>query len=133
MSRSQFCRAKRPVLDNWSEIPIDLDAAGAWADARPGELSTGIRTRYTPGFDIDIRDESVAIQVEQALLNMISNGGTILKRVGLPPKRLIPFRCGTPFKKLVATFRAPDDVVHKVEVLCDGQQFVAEGIHEDTQ
>src|SRR5262249_45803035 len=56
-----------------------------------------------------------------------------LKRVGQPPKRLIPLRCVTPFKKISATFQAPDGVVHKVEVLADGQQFVAEGIHETTQ
>src|SRR5262249_27816347 len=30
-------------------------------------------------------------------------------------------------------FKAPDGTVHKVEILADGQQFVAEGIHEDTQ
>jgi len=75
----------------------------------------------------------VADQVERALLNMIPQQGTVLKRVGLPPKRLIPFRCTAPFKKLVATFKAPDGVLHKVEVLADGQQFVAEGIHEETQ
>jgi hypothetical protein len=68
-----------------------------------------------------------------ALLNMIPQQGIVLKRVGLPPKRLIPFRCTTPFKKIAATFRAPDEVIHKVEVLADGQQFVAEGIHETTQ
>src|SRR5262245_31770351 len=92
-----------------------------------------MRTSDTPGFDIDIRDERVADEVQQALLNMISGGGTILKRVGQPPKRLIPFRCVTPFKKMSATFKASDGTVHKVEVLADGQQFVAEGIHEDTQ
>jgi len=64
---------------------------------------------------------------------MIPQQGTVLKRVGLPPKRLIPFRCVTPFKKISATFKAPDGVTHKVEVLADGQQFVAEGIHETTQ
>jgi hypothetical protein len=124
---------KRPKLAQWADIPIDLKTAGAWANDRPGELSTGIRTRHTPGFDTDIRDCEIADQVEQALLDMLPNGGPILKRVGLPPKRLIPFRCTTPFKKIAATFKAPDDVVHKVEVLADGQQFVAEGIHEDTQ
>jgi hypothetical protein len=124
---------KRPLLDNWSEIPIDLEAASAWANDRPGELSTGIRTRYTPGFDIDIYHPAVADQVQQALLNMIPQQGTILVRVGLPPKRLIPFRCATPFKKISAAFKAPDGVAHKVEVLADGQQFVAEGIHETTQ
>jgi putative DNA primase/helicase len=122
---------KRPVLDGWRDIKLDINTVSAWAD-RPGELSTGIRTQYTPGFDIDIRDQHVADQVERALLNMIPQQGTILKRIGLPPKRLIPFRCETPFKKIITTFKSPDDVVHKVEVLADGQQFVAEGIHETT-
>jgi Bifunctional DNA primase/polymerase, N-terminal len=128
---------KRPAISGWQEvritIPPDEDMITPWAETYPSALSTGIRTRYTPGFDIDIRDQNVADQVEQALLNMIPQQGTVLKRVGLPPKRLIPFRCATPFKKIAATFKAPDDVVHKVEVLCDGQQFVAEGIHETTQ
>jgi AAA domain/Bifunctional DNA primase/polymerase, N-terminal len=126
---------KRPAMSGWQNVRIalshDEDAITPWADTYPGALSTGIRTRYTPGADIDIRDQDVADQVEQALLNMLPNGGTILKRTGLPPKRLIPLRCRKPFKKIAATFKA-DDVVHKVEVLGDGQQFVAEGIHEDT-
>jgi RecA-family ATPase len=129
---------KRPAMNGWQDVritipPDDEDVITPWADTYPGALSTGIRTRYTPGFDIDIRDQDVADQVERALLNMIPQQGTVLKRVGLPPKRLIPFRCVTPFKKISATFKAPDDVVHKVEVLADGQQFVAEGIHETTQ
>src|SRR5262245_4544809 len=127
---------KRPPMNGWQDvritIPPDEDVITPWADTYPGALSTGIRTRNTPGFDIDIKDQNVADQVEQALLNMVPSG-TILKRVGQPPKRLIPFRCTTPFKKISATFKAPDDVAHKVEVLADGQQFVAEGIHETTQ
>src|SRR5262249_7665064 len=127
---------KRPAINNWQDIPItippDEDVITPWAETYPGALSTGIRTRKTPGFDIDIRDQAVADQVEQALLNMVPSG-TVLKRVGLPPKRLIPFRCTTPFKKISATFKAPDGTMHKVEVLADGQQFVAEGIHETTR
>jgi AAA domain/Bifunctional DNA primase/polymerase, N-terminal len=127
---------KRPAMNGWQEaritIPPDEDVITPWADTYPGALSTGIRTRYTPGFDIDIKDQNVADQVEQALLNMVPSG-TILKRVGQPPKRLIPFRCTTPFRKISATFKAADDVIHKIEVLADGQQFVAEGIHETTQ
>jgi len=123
---------KRPALPGWESTPINLDTVSTWADDRPGELSTGIRTSKTPGFDIDIRDPGVADQVEQARLNMCPPG-PVLKRTGLAPKRLIPFRCATPFKKMSATFKAPDGTVHKVEVLADGQQFVAEGIHEDTQ
>ena len=95
---------KRPMLDGWQDIKLDINTVSAWAD-RPGELSTGIRTQYTPGFDIDIRDQHVADQVERALLNMIPQQGTILKRIGLPPKRLIPSRCETPFKKIITTFQ----------------------------
>jgi hypothetical protein len=126
---------KRPALNGWRDvritIPPDTDVITPWADELPGALSTGIRTRTTPGFDIDIRDQDIADEVERALLKMLP-GGTVLKRTGLPPKRLIPCRCVAPFKKVAAQFKTPDGVVHKVEVLCDGQQFVAEGIHEDT-
>jgi Bifunctional DNA primase/polymerase, N-terminal len=127
---------KRPPMNGWQHVritvPPDEDAITPWADTYPGALSTGIRTRYTPAVDIDVLDQKVADEIEQALLNLIPQG-SLLKRVGKPPKRLIPFRCTTPFKKISATFKAPDDVIHKVEVLADGQQFVAEGIHETTQ
>jgi hypothetical protein len=125
---------KRPALPGWESTPINLDMVSTWADDRPGELSTGIRTSKTPGFDIDVKDQDIGDQIEQALLHLLPrNSGTILKRIGLAPKRLIPFRCETPFKKIAATFKASDGTVHKVEVLSDGQQFVDEGIHEDTQ
>jgi hypothetical protein len=127
---------KKPILHDWQNITIDLDAASSWADQRPDALSSGIRTRKAPGFDIDVRDRGIADQIEQMLLDMIPQQGTILKRIGLPPKRLIPFRTDVPFKKISVAFRRPDDPPdakgHKVEVLCDGQQFVVEGIHPET-
>jgi hypothetical protein len=123
---------KRPALDDWRKTKLDLDTVSAWANDRPAELSTGIRTKYTPGFDIDIRNADIADKVQQALFNMLPSG-TFLKRTGLPPKRLIPCRCTTPFSKIGVSFKSPDGTVHKVEVLGDGQQFVAEGIHEDTK
>jgi hypothetical protein len=123
---------KRPALDCWQKADLDLDTVSGWADARPGELSTGIRTQHTPGFDIDIRDAGMADQVQQALLNLLPQG-TILRRIGLAPKRLIPCRCTTPFNRVSVYFKSPDNVIHGIDVLCDGQQFVAEGIHETTQ
>src|SRR5262249_36937645 len=89
---------KRPAMNGWQEaritIPPDEDVITPWADTYPSALSTGIRTRYTPGFDIDIKDQNVADQVEQALLNMVP-GGTILKRVGHPsaPERCLTLAC----------------------------------------
>ena len=58
---------------------------------------------------------------------------SLLVRFGQPPKRLIPFRCETPFTKIMVRFKAPDnDTMHKIEVLGDGQQFIADGVHPDT-
>ena len=91
---------KRPPMKEWQatrvSISHDEDTITPWANTYPGALSTGIRTRYTPAFDIDVRDQNAADEIEQVLLNMVPRG-TIVKRVGLPPKRLIPFRCATPF------------------------------------
>src|SRR5262249_56459327 len=45
---------KRPAMNGWQEaritIPPNEDVITPWADTYPGALSTGIRTRYTPGF-----------------------------------------------------------------------------------
>jgi len=124
-------RGKRPALNGWTNAATDPAAITAWADTYPNALSTGIRTRYTPAVDIDVRDPGVADRIEQAILGMVSQG-VVLGRTGLAPKRLIPFRCATPFKKICTPWFEADGVKHRVEVLADGQQFVAEGIHVDT-
>jgi AAA domain len=63
---------KRPAMNGWQEaritIPPDEDVITPWADTYPGALSTGIRTRYTPGFDIDIKDQNVADQDDDELV-----------------------------------------------------------------
>src|SRR5262245_9403696 len=110
-------------------MPIDVDAPAIWEATHPGATNTGIRTRRTPAVDIDVRDPVIAEQLESVLR---ASFPAALVRFGMPPKRLIPFRCETPFKKLAVSFKSPDDVTHKVEVLGDGQQFIAEGIHPDT-
>jgi hypothetical protein len=58
--------------------------------------------------------------------------GEILVRVGQFPKRAIPLRTDNPFRKIVRRFTAQDGSAHKIEVLGDGQQLAAAGIHPDT-
>ncbi|HEX2527439.1 MAG TPA: PriCT-2 domain-containing protein [Geminicoccus sp.] len=58
-------------------------------------------------------------------------------RIGAPPKCLWLFRTARPFPKIttaeyVLPGDLPTDKGHKVEVLGDGQQFVAFGIHPGT-
>ena len=132
------CDGKLPVLAGWQSIETTPAEIERWAQALPHATNTGIRTKHAPAVDIDIRDQAVAEQVQQAVLNIIGDRGTILQRVGLPPKRLIPFRCDDPFRKITTPFFKispddPDRLTNRVEVLADGQQFVAEGIHPDTR
>src|SRR6516165_4155493 len=112
-------------------IPIDIGEATAWSDTYPGATNTGIRTTLAPAVDIDVRDAEVADRIELVLRAAFPDA-RLLVRIGMPPKRLIPFRCTTPFKKIAVSFKSPDGTVHKVEVLGDGQQFVADGMHPDT-
>jgi hypothetical protein len=52
-------------------------------------------------------------------------------RFGKAPKRALLLRTNEPFKKIVGLFTAPDGSEHKIEILGDGQQIVAHGIHPD--
>ena len=59
--------------------------------------------------------------------------GRILVRTGRAPKRAIPFRCNEYFNKITAKLIAPDGGKNqKIELLANGQQVVAFGIHPDT-
>jgi hypothetical protein len=125
------CIGKRPAPAGWSKMQIDLDAPVAWGAVYPNATNTGIRTQRAPAVDIDVYDAAMADRVEAVLQSAVS--APLRKRIGMPPKRLIPFRCDTPFSKIIAKFKSPnDDKIHTVEVLGDGQQYIAEGIHPDT-
>src|SRR5262245_11304883 len=127
------CVGKRPAVANWSKMSIDVDAPPAWDATYPNATNTGIRTSRAPAVDIDIYDAVMADRVEDALRATVAPQ-PLRKRIGKPPKRLVPFRCETPFAKIRVKFRAPGDdkTIHTIEVLADGQQYIADGIHPDT-
>ena len=125
------CFGKRPVLPGWQAVPIDISSPESWDTDYPSASNTGIRTKNTPAVDIDVLDADVAEQIECELRALFPQQ-PLLVRFGMAPKRLIPFRTETPFTKIKIEFKAPDSAIHKVEVLGDGQQFVADGVHPDT-
>jgi hypothetical protein len=52
----------------------------------------------------------------------------------MEPKALLPFKTLKPFPKVASkVFVDPQGLKHQVEIMGDGQQFVAFGIHPDTQ
>lgn len=87
----------------------------------PG-CGVGIACGQVGALDIDILDADLAAEVEA--MARAELGDTPTFRVGLAPKRLLPYRMATPFPKMPR---------HPLEFLGLGSQFVAYGIHPDTQ
>jgi hypothetical protein len=84
--------------------------------------------------DIDVLKEPAAIAAEELIRGQFEERGYLLVRIGKPPKRAIPFRTLETFTKLTTNFEvAAGADAEKIEFLCDGQQFVAHGIHPGTQ
>lgn len=96
----------------------------------PPDCNIGIRTTDTPAVDIDCLDPDVADAMQRFVENLL--GDTVV-RVGRAPKRLLLFRTDQPFRKVDSGFWIDEHGrEHKLEVLGDGQQFIAFGIHPDT-
>lgn len=102
---------------------------------------TGILTRDTPAVDIDISDAELVGLVENIVLEVLDCYELPPPaRIGMAPRRLLTFRTNEPFGKLTtAEYSLPTDPVidgkakhSKVEILADGQQFVAIAIHPNT-
>ena len=124
---------KRPFLDGWQNIQTTEAEIERWAREYPDALNTGLQTRNTPGVDIDVLDKAVAEELQNLLWLMIGDNGQALVRYGRRPKRAVLFQTNEPFDKLSTPFFiSPNGDAHRVEVLCDGQQFIAHGTHPDT-
>jgi hypothetical protein len=121
---------KIPPMPGWQEkLNPTVEEVASWERGYPHCRNTGILTRDTGTFDIDILKPEAAEAIEELVRERFGNRGKLLVRVGKAPKRAIPFRAITPFNKLSAKFRGGD----KLEFLCDGQMVVVHGTHPDTK
>jgi hypothetical protein len=138
-------KGKIPAVEEWQKRTGVTDAEiEAWRKYK----GTGLLTRLMPTLDVDIYNPEAAKEVEELVRERFEGRGRVLVRVGNAPKRAIPFRTDRPFKKITANLIAPQDdtipyrrrggvmqpiVNQKIELLCEGQQLVAFGIHPDTR
>jgi AAA domain len=120
---------KEVLLPGWSKRQIDEKEVRSWERRLKEWPSTGNRCTYQPCLDLDIQYEEAADACEQLVRDGFGDQGELLIRIGYAPKRLIPFRTETPFKKRLLKYRAPNGDPHKVEFLADGQQAVFYGYH----
>lgn len=121
---------KRPFGKGWEKYDGTPSGVKEWLDDGLGGYGIGIKTKKTPAVDIDILDADI---VEEIKLLVIEIAGDTLQRVGLAPKTLLAYRTDEPFPKVDTGFWIDGQGrTAKVEILGDGQQFVAAHIHPDT-
>lgn len=93
---------------------------GVWRQW-PG-CAIGVACGAVVAFDVDILEQALAEELQAKALAEL--GDTPAIRIGLAPKRLLVYRAKEPFKPIKR---------HPLEILAAGSQFVAYGIHPDTQ
>lgn len=121
---------KAPGFEGWQNTKATPNMVKEWVDNGHRDSGVGILTKNNPVIDLDILDPEVAKMMEDwCLLNI----GDAPVRVGRAPKRLLVYRTEKPFRKM-KTGKYEDEWgdQHEIEILGDGQQFVAYAIHKDT-
>lgn len=130
---------KRPPFDGWEDVRCSPKQLRRWLDNGRESNGVGILARKTPLVDIDCRDAEIVAKMIDFTEELL---GETLQRVGQAPKTGLVYRTDKPFKKVNSrTFIDPDNptdeagktIGQKLEVLGEGQQFVAYAIHPDTQ
>lgn len=122
---------KRPDLKNWNTDPPDLARTRQLAANGRAHHGTGIHAAHTPAIDVDVLDPAIAQAMSDAI-DRIFPGVHLMTRTGRAPKFLVPFRSTVPFKKITSKTYTDGVNEHKVEILGDGQQWLAYAIHPDT-
>jgi hypothetical protein len=122
---------KGPKRKGWPQFRADAAQVRQWYTNGSADDGVGIIAATTPAVDVDILDPEVAGQMADAI-DDIFEGHSLLIRTGRAPKFLIPFRSETPFRKMSSATYTDGTHEHKVEILGDGQQWVAYHTHPDT-
>jgi len=131
-------REKYPRINNWQDKNFNNQVPN-----KNSNDGMGIKTKNTPVIDMDVKHEKAARLVEIEIRKLLKKKGKgkILKRIGLAPKFAVPCKLvGDYFRKKstpVFTENHEEEggkggVRHQIEILADGQQFIAFGIHPGT-
>ena len=117
---------KRPVLKGWQKRP-DHDHE-QYVENNIGVLCGGLHNIVA--VDIDVKHKATAALLRDMVTDQL---GFAPERVGNAPKTLFVFKCTEPFYKIKTGVYQIDDQDAAVEILAEGQQFCASGIHVDTK
>lgn len=123
---------KRPLIVGWQKIQPTVDIIDEWEISCQHEKNTGILAGEVVAIDIDAPDANTAEKLITALYD-INGAAHAPCRTGKAPKCLFVFRAMASRKKVATPVYIVNGQKCQVEVLGTGQQFVAYGIHPDTQ
>ncbi len=122
---------KHPGFRGWQKTVADDKALASWLANGHAQGGVGVLTKHFPAIDLDVRDPDIVAKLVQWCVDRGLRGPM---RVGEAPKLLIACRTDEPFSKVSsAKFIDFMGLEHKVEVLGDGQQYVAYATHPDTK
>jgi putative DNA primase/helicase len=125
---------KRPTMTAWQTkcLAADPHEIASWSRSQRNNTNTGILCGNVVGVDIDVLDVALSANLVARAQELF--GKTPLRRIGRAPKILLLYRVETPHTKLSTSDLLFDDGSKaKVEILAEGQQFVAFGTHPDTR
>ena len=121
---------KAPMIKGWQDIRATHDDVDKWLSNGHRDGGVGVLCRNTVAVDIDCLDAPLN---HKLLTWLDENVGKSSVRVGQKPKCILPFRGEGKFTKIRSCeYEDALGSKHAVEVLAEGQQFVAYGIHPAT-
>lgn len=123
---------KAPGFDGWQKSRSTKAQVEEWINSGHRNSGIGVVTKHTPAIDIDVLDDEMVKKLCEWVEDNIDADTPV--RIGKAPKRLFMFRCDEPFRKINSSKYVDEwGQEHKIEVLGDGQQFVAYHIHPETK
>lgn len=118
---------KFPAIEDWRSMEITEAMVKEWVDTK-GWYGVGIRGSSLPAIDVDITDHEVAQAMAGFIDDLIGRGPV---RIGQEPKLLIPVSTRIPRKHKSPVYIDDGGRRHAIELLSNGQQWVAYGYHEE--
>ncbi len=118
---------KRPTLRAWNTRPNEAKNFDKFSKANTGVLCGGAQNIIA--IDIDVRDPATSAEIERLLIDLL---GPAPKRIGATPKFLYVFRAPSALKKRQSNTFFIEGQECAIEILGEGQQFIAYGIHPET-
>ena len=122
-------------MDGWSKTDADLETIQGWEKVvvsgkkkTPGRRhqSTGIRTGELTAIDVDVNDEKAADEIVRQVKEKIPG---LLERLSKHPRRLLLGSQPNPHRKQRHVYLDQDGNEQVLELLGQGQMFIAYGKH----